>query len=119
MASLISFLLSLLSSTLRTRVSLQHEVAALRHQLSVYPDLINWTRRKLLLEVDLPWTVPNPADIHYLYPSLLDPQSLSRNFETTGRTAYLYYMRNNAGLEPGGMDLDRDLIRMPVEFEGP
>lgn len=82
-------------------------------------DLINWTRRKLLLEVDFPWTVANPADIHYLYPSLLDPRSRSRNFETTGRTAYLYYMRNNGGLEPSSMDLDRDLIRVPVEFETP
>ncbi len=78
-------------------------------------DLVNWTRRKLLLEVDFPWTVANPADTHYLYPSLLDPQSEARNFETTGRVAYLYFTRNNAGLDT--MDLDRDLIRVPVRFE--
>ncbi len=77
-------------------------------------DLVNWTHRKLLLEVPLPWLV-NPEDTHFLYPSLLDPQSEARNFETTGRTAYLYYTRNNAGLDT--MDLDRDLIRVPVRFE--
>ncbi|HLF03509.1 MAG TPA: hypothetical protein VI547_16105, partial [Anaerolineales bacterium] len=76
-------------------------------------DLIHWTRRKLLLELSLPWTVRNPgSDVSHLYPSLLDPDSLSRNFETTDTTAYLYFTRNNFG--QGG--LDRDLIRVPVEF---
>ena len=77
-------------------------------------DLVNWTHRKLLLEVPLPWLV-NPEDTHFLYPTLLDPQSEARNFETTGRMAYLYFTRNNAGLDT--MDLDRDLIRVPVRFE--
>ncbi len=36
MASLFRFALSLLTSTLRTRLSLQLEIAALRHQLSLY-----------------------------------------------------------------------------------
>ena len=76
-------------------------------------DLVNWTRRKLLVEIELPWTVDSPgSDLSYLYPSLLDPQSTSRNFETAGKTAYLYYTRNNFGHE----SLDRDLIRVPVEF---
>ena len=78
-------------------------------------DLLHWTHRKLLLELPLPWTVGNPADTHYLYPSLLDPQSGTRNFETSGETAYVYYTRNNAGLDNN--DLDRDLIRVPVRFE--
>lgn len=76
-------------------------------------DLIHWTRRKLLKEIDLPWTVDDPgSDRSYLYPSLLDPSSASRNFETSGKTAYLYYTRNNFG----HASLDRDLIRVPVEF---
>lgn len=76
-------------------------------------DLIDWTRRKLLLEIELPWTVDSPgSDVSYLYPSLLDPDSDSRNFETTDDTAYLYYTRNNAGHG----SLDRDLIRVPVVF---
>lgn len=76
-------------------------------------DLIDWSRRKLLVEIDLPWTVGSPgSDVSYLYPSLLDPDSESRNFETTDDTAYLYYTRNNAGHG----SLDRDLIRVPVVF---
>ena len=76
-------------------------------------DLIHWTRRKLLVEIELPWTVEFPgADLSYLYPSLLDPDSDSRNFDTTGKTAYLYYTRNNFG----HASLDRDLVRVPVEF---
>lgn len=76
-------------------------------------DLIDWTRRRLLLEVPLPWTVDSPgSDLSYLYPSLLDPASESLSFETTGQTAYLYYTRNNAG----HASLDRDLVRVPVEF---
>lgn len=76
-------------------------------------DLIDWTRRRLLMEVPLPWTVASSgSDLSYLYPSLLDPASQSLSFETTGQTAYLYYTRNNAG----HASLDRDLVRVPVEF---
>jgi len=76
-------------------------------------DLIHWSRRKLLLETELPWTVENSGtDISHLYPTLIDPDSDSRNFETTDKTAYLYFTRNNFGQA----SLDRDLIRVPVEF---
>lgn len=76
-------------------------------------DLIHWTHRKLLAEMPLPWTVKNSgSDLSILYPSLLDPNSKSRNFETTGKTAYLYYTRHNFGQG----SLDRDLIRVAVEF---
>jgi hypothetical protein len=59
-----------------------------------------------------PWTVDDPAQVNYLYPALLDPESGSRNFETTGPTAYLYFTRNNFG----HTSLDRDLMRVPVAF---
>jgi hypothetical protein len=75
-------------------------------------DLIHWTHRKLLKEITLPWTAEHFDDVMYHYPSLLDPLSDSRNFDTTGETAYLYYTRFNHGQG----SLDRDLIRVPVEF---
>jgi hypothetical protein len=75
-------------------------------------DLIHWTRRKLLVEITLPWRAENFDDVMYLYPSLLDPESESRNFDTVGKTGYLYYTRLNFGQG----NLDRDLIRVPVEF---
>lgn len=80
---------------------------------SLSDDLIDWTRRRLLLEVPLPWTVADSGSgLSYLYPSLLDPTSESPNFETTGQTAYLYFTRNNEGQG----SLDRDLVRVPIEF---
>jgi hypothetical protein len=60
----------------------------------------------------LPWTAQDPTEPHYLYPSLLDPDSMSRSFDTVGNTAYVYYTRNNRAAG----DLDRDMIRVPVEF---
>ncbi len=76
-------------------------------------DLINWTRRELLIEIALPWTVESPGtDVFYLYPSLLDPNSDSMSFMTTGETAYLYYTRMNSAAST----FDRDLLRVPVRF---
>ena len=75
-------------------------------------DLVHWSRRKLLLELPLPWTVEHHTHTSHLYPSLLDPDSESRNFSTTDKTAYLYITRQNFGQG----SLDRDLIRFPVEF---
>lgn len=80
--------------------------------VSFSDDLVNWTHRALLLERDLPWTVSSSSDPHYSYPSLLDPESTSRNFETIGKSAYVYYTRNNRS----GGDLDRDMLRVPIEF---
>jgi hypothetical protein len=74
-------------------------------------DLIDWERRVLLFEAPLPWSVHAGNPRTYLYPSLIDPDSHSRNFETSGKTAYLYMTRFN-----GGDPLDRDLIRIPIEF---
>ena len=101
-------------------------VAIFRHfsgfEFSLLPSIVHahppasnanrWTRRKLLVEMTLPWTAENNTDVMYLYPALLDPASESRNFEATGKTAYLYYTRHNFGQG----SLDRDLIRIAVEF---
>lgn len=74
-------------------------------------DLLDWSRRQLLMEIPLPWTVANPgSDLSYLYPTLIDPDSESRNFETADGEAYLYLVRNNRG----HASLDRDLIRYRV-----
>jgi hypothetical protein len=77
-------------------------------------DLLHWTRRKLLVEMPLPWTVAHHTNTNFLYPSLIDTASPSLNFETSGKTAYLYYTRHNFGQG----SLDRDLLRVPVEFFG-
>ncbi len=77
-------------------------------------DLIHWSHRQLLMETEFPWTFVAGDHDPILYPSLLDPDSASRNFETTDQHAYLYFTQfNYTGTQ---MTLDRDLVRIPVEF---
>jgi hypothetical protein len=78
-------------------------------------DLITWSRRQLLIEVELPWTYQQGDADPILYPSLIDPDSESRNFEITDQDAYIYYTQFN--YNRGQMGLDRDLMRIPVRFE--
>ena len=76
-------------------------------------DLVHWTHRELLAEMPLPWTVGDSGrDMSVLYPSLIDPDSTDPDFTTTDLQAYVYFTRHNAGQG----SLDRDLVRVPVEF---
>jgi hypothetical protein len=83
--------------------------------LSTSIDLVTWSDRRLLMEAPLPWTCPTGAERQIAYPSLLDPASTSRNYETTGRQAMLYFTRLNAPCG-GPPSQDRDLVRIPIEF---
>ena len=76
-------------------------------------DLIHWEHRVNLLELPLPWTVADHRETNYLYPTLIDHDSPSMSFETSGEVAYLYFTRNNFGQG----SLDRDLLRVKVRFE--
>ena len=77
-------------------------------------DLINWTPRRLLMGVTTPTSYECGDTSPIAYPSLLDPDSPSRNFETTGKRAYLYFTRFNYIL--CRQSPNRDLIRVPIEF---
>jgi Calx-beta domain len=75
-------------------------------------DLRHWTRMRLL--------APEPVVEHHgcredsvQYPSLLDPQSSSPSFETTGETAYLYYTRERYD-DSCKLTWERNLVRVPV-----
>jgi hypothetical protein len=81
---------------------------------SLSKDLLHWSERRLLRKAELPWTFKCGDRNPILYPSLLDPASQSRNFETTGKRAYIYFTRFNYG--SCRMTQDRDLLRVPVEF---
>ncbi|MEO0543899.1 MAG: hypothetical protein AAFY99_08790 [Pseudomonadota bacterium] len=74
-------------------------------------DLINWERREPLLEVRLPWRARSPVQTVYLYPTIIDHDSPTRNFETADEDMYLYFTR----LNNGQAGLDRDLVRVRVE----
>ena len=77
---------------------------------SLSDDLINWTPPRLIMEGSLWWTANNDVD-RVGYPSVLDPDDTSRNFEHSDSEVYLYFTRWNAGT-----DYDRDLIRIPIRF---
>ncbi len=81
---------------------------------SLSDDLIHWTKAKLIMEAKFPWTPDLPGEV-LLYPSLLDPADTSRNFERTGKRVYLYYTRMHPYTQQN-RGLDRDLVRVPIEF---
>ncbi|MBI3948892.1 MAG: hypothetical protein HY314_00315 [Acidobacteria bacterium] len=82
---------------------------------SLSDDLINWTPMKLLMEAKQPWDTRTPGE-PLIYPSLIDPEDTSRNFEITGQRAYLYYVRWHP-YTPANQGLDRDLVRVMIEFD--
>ncbi len=82
---------------------------------SLSEDLINWSAPRLILPGKLPHPPCNgdgTSDGSLIYPSLIDHDSTSPSFETIGQRPYLYYVRWNH-------NLDRDLLRVPLIFEGP
>jgi hypothetical protein len=77
-------------------------------------DLLNWTNATLLMEAEITWTKDCLPPDPIRDPSLIDPNSTSRNFETVGQRAYLFYTVQHLNGCAG--TLDRDLLRIPVEF---
>jgi hypothetical protein len=84
-------------------------------RFTLSPNLIDWTPPKLFYAAQVNWNYKcgDPAPIEY--PSLIDPASTSRNFDTIGNTAYLYFTQ----FHPNGcsLDLDRDLVRVAVSIQ--
>jgi hypothetical protein len=79
---------------------------------SLSSDLIHWTPRRLLMEAEAKSSFECGDADPIAYPSLLDPSSRSRTFETTGRHPYLYYTQFH--YSDCASTLDRDLVRVPV-----
>jgi PKD repeat protein len=81
---------------------------------SLSDDLINWSPTQTLLERETQFSYqcgdPDPV----IAPSLLDATSTSRNFETVGRDAYLYYALFHP--DQCGFGPNRDLQRVPIKF---
>jgi hypothetical protein len=82
-------------------------------------DLVHWDERKLMMSTVLVHSFQCGDDTPLGNPSLIDPSSTSRNFETVGRTAYLYLTRYHPNVVDGNcyLELDRDLIRIPIAFQ--
>jgi hypothetical protein len=77
---------------------------------SLSSDLINWTRLRLVRSAHVPWSPQcfPPGTVGATFPSFIDHDDTTANFERPGRTPYLYYTRFN------DQSLDRDLVRVPV-----
>lgn len=66
---------------------------------SLSDDLVHWTPRKLLFELPGENAVGDKwTDTFYAYPSFMDPDSPSMNFQTSDGDAYLYVTRFNNGV---------------------
>lgn len=79
-------------------------------------DLIKWTEPTLVWATPV-WPRAGECGPLMNYPSLLDPRSPSRNFETVGDTPYLYYVEHvQNGCRTGQ---ERNLLRRPVLLLGP
>jgi hypothetical protein len=78
-------------------------------------DLFHWSEPRKIMDTGP--VVPGECDDRSVlaYPSLIDASSTSRNFETVGDTAYLYYTRLHFRGCAG--NLDRDLMRVPVAIK--
>ena len=81
---------------------------------SISKDLVIWTTQRLLIEkktvFDFRCGDPDPMQ----YPSVIDHTSTSRNFETTGARAYLYYtVLHYPNCQ---QTLDRDLVSVPISI---
>ena len=98
-------------STARTQTGVE-PVSGVYFSLS--SDLVHWTPRKLLMETESRGTFECGDPDPIAYPSLLDPSSPSRTFDTTGRNPYLYYTQFN--YSDCAQTLNRDLVRVPVEI---
>jgi hypothetical protein len=81
------------------------------------PDLIHWSDKSKIMPITLPNEAKCGDPLPLAYPSLLDPQSSSRNFETVGDQALLFLTRFN--LDHCHTSLDRDLIRYAVAITVP
>ena len=80
-------------------------------------DLLHWSDPALLMPATGlgTWTCADPAPA--AYPSLLDPGSGDRNFETVGATATLFMTR--FVVKDCRTSMDRELVRWPVRISGP
>jgi hypothetical protein len=87
---------------------------------SLSPDLINWTTPELFYPAQVTWNHKCGDPDPIAYPSVIDPKSTDRNFQTVGGTAYLYFTRfhySHASNCP--QTLDRDLVRVPIKITAP
>ena len=81
---------------------------------SVSTDLIHWSEGRLFLALPTPWSAACGED-RFVYPSLVDPNSPSRNFDVVADAPYLYFVRQHVDGCQGTMQ--RDLVRVRLRLK--
>ena len=77
---------------------------------SLSEDLINWSVRKKIMEANVNIHAQSGSAV-YGYPTIIDHNDTTRNFEVTGQEVYLYYSK-----WPYGENYNRTLERIPIRF---
>jgi hypothetical protein len=81
---------------------------------SLSDDLVHWSAARLIETIELVYTYDCGDENPVAHPSILDPRSSSRNFETAAREPYLDFTRfHYQGCQ---QTLDRDLVRVRIRF---
>ncbi len=75
------------------------------------PDLIRWSEPQLVWQAPILWR-HGCAAVAVFYPALLDPDTVSRNFETVDDRGFIYLTSVN--LSNCNVGWDRDLVRLEV-----
>jgi hypothetical protein len=77
-------------------------------------DLVHWSAPLALLKIPMHGSRRCSDEFRYSYPSLVDPESKSRNFDTVDKAAYLYLTRTK--IINCKSSRFRDLVRFEVRF---
>ncbi|MGN6258043.1 MAG: hypothetical protein ACTHN3_09895 [Solirubrobacterales bacterium] len=80
---------------------------------STSPDLVHWSERKLITRAVTTHNYRCGGPSPLSYPSLIDPESGSPTFATTGAQPYLYYTQFR--YRNCEQTAERDLMRVPLE----
>jgi hypothetical protein len=102
-----------------TGSSIKFDPAQSRNVTGIYystsDDLVHWSMRQLIMEVPSLMTHLCGGPDPLAYPSLIDQDSTDRTFRITDATMYLYFTRLHYN-EACQLTLDRDLVRVPIQF---
>jgi hypothetical protein len=80
---------------------------------STSPDLVHWSKRRLLARTVTKHNYRCGGPSPLAYPSVIDPASASRTFATSGSSPYLYYTQFR--FKNCRQTAERDLMRVPLQ----
>jgi hypothetical protein len=88
--------------------------------LSLSADMVHWSKPQLVVEArltdcDVDPTKPGVLEpVMVIFPALVDHDDPTVNFERSGQTPNLYYVRFNKGIMDPESIIDRDVVRVPL-----